>query len=292
MGFGSGGNGQTGMDGEFNLTHVRPGSYYISVQMPGYVDPINTVDHHDLDNSSDEAQARVQQKLQMIQVGSDSTSIDLTLERGGALSGVVRYEDGSPASNVRVLPMMFRDGKHVTIPFTGSLNATDDRGQFRITGLPPGTYYVDADITLPSTRLMRNNDPEIARSSRRLFNVFAPGTFSRSKATPFEVGYGSERNDVEITLNLSGLHTVGGHVAISETNKKRQYVSLREAGVEDGFSRSAQADSNGSFTLEDVPDGTYCLIITGSRTPVAMVTVHGADVTDLNLAPASQQSAQ
>lgn len=283
---GFGGLNNTGLNGEFSVEHVKPGSYYVSVQMPGYVDPLNSVDSKDLNDPSPEAQMRVRQKVQMVDVGTDAARVDVTIDRGGTIGGVVKYDDGSPAANVRVMPMQVdKDGRRSGLGST--LTPTDDRGVFRISGLAPGTYTLSAAVTLPSSRpghTMKVGDREMTMPQMRFVNIYAPSTFHRSEATPYEVGYGTERNDVEITLNFSALHTVSGQVAGAD-EAHRAMVMLRDMSGSNGdsFNRGGQVSKDGSFYVDDVPDGTYQVTLSGTANPVTTITVHGSDVNDLKL---------
>ena len=77
--------------------------------------------------------------------GSQSgASVNVSLERGAAVAGTILFDDGSPAPGLGVNLLTHKQGKWVPIQ-TGSADGlgvgsvrTDDRGHYRISGLPAG----------------------------------------------------------------------------------------------------------------------------------------------------------
>jgi uncharacterized protein (DUF2141 family) len=75
--------------------------------------------------------------------------IVLRMTRGAVLSGRITDENGEPAFgvSVRVLQLRTQFGERSFVPATGSgasIETTDDRGMYRLFGLPPGEYAVSA----------------------------------------------------------------------------------------------------------------------------------------------------
>src|SRR5688572_14151986 len=68
----------------------------------------------------------------------------LKLTPGGTIQGLIRDANGQPAFNVSVtaLRLTYRDGRRTLQP--AKVSQSDDRGQYRVWGLPPGDYYVRA----------------------------------------------------------------------------------------------------------------------------------------------------
>jgi protocatechuate 3,4-dioxygenase beta subunit len=102
-----------------------------------------------------------------VDAGQTVKGIDITLVRGGVLTGMVTDPDGEPASNVRIqlLQRTMIDGEPrlQAAPSTGN-SMTDDRGMFRLFGLRPGSYAVAATIqgvTGPGNEVRQLSDQEI-----------------------------------------------------------------------------------------------------------------------------------
>ena len=71
---------------------------------------------------------------------------------------------------------------------------------------------------------------------------------------------GQAVDDEEVTINLTGLHSVSGRIASAEDHHgiNSGSVTLTDASDKD-FSRSASLNEDGSFTVTFVPPGTYNL---------------------------------
>ena len=70
---------------------------------------------------------------------------NLTLKRGAVITGVVTNSDGEPVVGVPISATLVRDTQGRPIGAApGSAKYTDDRGAYRIFGLPAGTYIVVA----------------------------------------------------------------------------------------------------------------------------------------------------
>src|SRR6185369_3584911 len=112
----------TNSEGYFNLQGLDPGFYRLSAGLPGYVvqisqlDPTNTPLYRPGDSAS------------------------LTLIKGGVVTGVVTNIAGDPVVNVNVRALRIRDaeGNRIRSIAFAQPRLTDDRGFYRIYGLPPG----------------------------------------------------------------------------------------------------------------------------------------------------------
>ena len=73
-----------------------------------------------------------------------AANIDLRLTRGGVITGHVVDEDGEALARALVTVQRYQyvRGERQLTPAGGE--QTDDRGQYRVFGLPPGDYYVSA----------------------------------------------------------------------------------------------------------------------------------------------------
>src|SRR4029079_1884247 len=72
---------------------------------------------------------------------------DVALPRGSVLAGRVVDEAGEAVAeaDVTAMRMQYQNGRRRLVP-SGRNASTNDLGQFRIYGLPPGEYYVSATL--------------------------------------------------------------------------------------------------------------------------------------------------
>jgi hypothetical protein len=128
---------KTDASGRFQLADVAPGDYVVRAQLEGYYGPAanGTYPAFASQNVSVDAQQA-------------TPEVSLSLIRGGSISGRVRDPEGKLAMNINVAAAVG------TASPTAS-RTTDDRGEYRLFGLPPGEYYVSAGGTGSAAGVLR-----------------------------------------------------------------------------------------------------------------------------------------
>ena len=259
-------NAECDDDGNFKLAGLKPGSYIISASLPGYV-CMN-------DTSGSEIH----------RIGENVT---LTLGKGGVITGRVTDADGEPMEGTRVGLRMARDvyGRFSGIPdYSEDLGTTDDRGVYRIYGLPPGIYLVRVMDTLP---------PEYHSSS---FRHGAPTYYpsaNRAAAAEITVRAGEEVTGIDIRYLGQRGHSISGVISgevESESPLSMVNVTLRDEASGEILG-STEVIGARNFTLYGAIDGTYELVAQrldeeSSDTAISAprrVTVKGSDLTGVNL---------
>ena len=283
-GFGGGGtNARTGVDGTFTMPQVPAGDYYVMASAVGYVSEraiAQAMANSGADPSS------VMAKIPVVHVSAQSAStVTVTIERGGAVAGKVQWEDGSAASGVMMSVVAV--AKQVALPdalnslrsFGGGpgVNATtDDRGAFRITGLAPGDYYVQATIEQRSALGGQGFGGPGGRMTSTTVHVYSPNVFRKSEARPVTVTTGDDRSDVQMVLDFGRLHAVSGHVTSSNPGQTVASGSVTLTDATDGtLSMTSQIAADGSFNVPFVPAGTYTLSVPNAGTTVQTYTRGG-----------------
>ncbi len=128
----------TDEDGRYEFTELRAASYLVSASKIGYV-------------TTTFGQRRASDRGDPITVvdGASVEHIDVVLPRAPTIAGVITDENGDPVENsaVSVWQIRFTAGRRRLV---GAPNAsprrTDDRGRYRLFGLPPGRYLVGAVV--------------------------------------------------------------------------------------------------------------------------------------------------
>jgi hypothetical protein len=260
---------RTEVDGTFTMNGVAPGDYYVTAGAPGYIGE-RALLQAAVANGADPA--ALLSRIPTVHVVADSPStVNVTLQRGGALSGRVVWEDGSPAIGISVTAVL--NGPPIVLPSTltqirspgNSTNfaTTDDRGAFRIAGLAAGDYLLEAVIQSRG-QFGGPGRPQQAISTIR---IYAPGTFHKASAKPITVRTGDERNDLHLVIDLRGLHTVSGHATSSNAslNVASGRVFLADP-TDSSLQLMGSIEPDGSFSVRYVPPGSYTLQINGANT--------------------------
>jgi hypothetical protein len=264
-----GGNGQgqmatTDREGEFRVSNLDRATYIVSASMPAYTPAPR-------DPSTAAPTYRI------------GDSVNLTLIKGGVMTGTVTNAAGEPVVAVTVRVQMVRDSNGRRVPSGFSRQrSTDDRGVYRIYGLPAGTYVVVAG---PAT-MFPSPEPNAYDGDAP---TYAPSS-TRDNATEVSVRAGEEVSGVDIRYRAEQGRTISGVV---NTAPDVAFTVTLNAGGDAGAPVNTtfyQQPGNRDFFFSGVADGDYQLVVMsyarGSRnvsTASKRVTVKGADVTGLEL---------
>jgi hypothetical protein len=267
-GFSFGGRtaGRTDLNGNFTM-QAEPGDYYATATATGYASPVAEAAAR-LGASATSADLLAQ--LPEVHVGEGGAGqVNLTLDRGGVISGKLQWEDGSPAAGVTVIALQSTatttgqtQMTRVLAEFGGRLasSESDDRGVFRITGLAPGSYVVRATMATPA------GEPSGGVFGERMttISLYAPGKVRRSDAQTITLKSGEERDDVMFLFDLNVLHTVSGHASAADGGTVASGVVRLTDSQDDTLSRQAMIQPDGSFAIQWVPAGSYTLAVSNA----------------------------
>ncbi|MBS1806224.1 MAG: carboxypeptidase regulatory-like domain-containing protein [Acidobacteria bacterium] len=263
---------QTTLDGSFYFPKIAPGTYFVLASLAGYTSPLTAVGigDEDLLEPSAGLRKRLLDGIPTVTIdGAGSASINISLERAAAVSGTILYDDGSPAPGVQVAIQERKDGKWSMVHNVAGdglgfgSTVTDDRGNFRITGLPPlKEAIVEADLSLQNSTLTFSKAGWGRSSgSSSKFSFYSGNAVRERDAKAFQLSMGEERSGEDISLPLSKLHTIRGFL-LSKTDGH----TLNDGSVEllftDDRSQLGSAevrDTDESFEFSFVPTGDYLL---------------------------------
>lgn len=275
----------SGKGGEFSFQGVPAGTYYVDVQAPGIVSPGNGVSFTNLGFSIEES------SLNQVTVdGTSDVQTEIRVIRGGAISGRISYSDGEPATHARIV-LYRQKGQTPALFFTDAALFADDRGIYRIEGLPSGQYFVGA------VENHSGGERTLPRDGAGLVTAYHPAATSVRGATMVNVQAGSEARDVNIKF-AEEPRRLSGTVKWKQSDSavKHATVFLRRiadpqmdldheqflrmvtplGGIDnddlmmrDMFFLSllsanspyVEADDNGHWSFLDVPEGTYSVSV-------------------------------
>lgn len=235
----------TDEEGRYRINGLPPGTYQISPRSAAYVqqnrllgtDPITTV-------TLEEGEAR--------------EKVDFALSRGGVITGRVTDEDGRPQIDryVRLIEVSDPNRKREVTQATQRMIVTDDRGIYRIFGLPKGRYIAYA-----------GGERDILRGAingKRTQLTYHPDVLNQEEATVIEVAAGKEVTGIDIRLrNPVKSYSVSGRAVISETRAPLTPVNIYCFRIEHPGQQSGNWEAwtitgtDGSFTLTGVKPGNY-----------------------------------
>jgi hypothetical protein len=197
-------------------------------------------------------------------------TLTLRLRRGAVITGAVTDVDGLPAQGVAVTALVHRfvgmqgERRYMAPTLTANV-VTDDRGIYRIYGLPAGEYVVAAqpqarNVGLGGTpvRLMAGGVPSTA--SHVMAQVFHPGATDIAQASRVSVRAGEERGSIDMQLQYVPLATVSGTLAMGTGAARVLWIARTDDALNVDQVRAASVDPDGRFTFGAIPPGQYRIV--------------------------------
>jgi len=245
---------RTDGDGRYLITGLAEGHYVVSAVLKAFIVA---------DSSADPGLSRTVP----LDEGEAREKFDFTLIRGGVMTGKVIDDEGAPliAEHVRLYTVDVQGQKRdFQGPSTYEMTETDDRGVYRIYGLPPGRYIISAGG--------EGRGNPFRGGSGKFARTYHPDATEEKQARIIEIKEGSEVADVDIRFgNARKTYEAEGRVADKETGKPvpRIYISCRSKPEKDapnsGFSTTTIADGQGNFRIPGLIAGRYQVMIMDIR---------------------------
>jgi protocatechuate 3,4-dioxygenase beta subunit len=201
---------------------------------------------------------------------------DIGLPRGSVISGRIIDEFGEPVADAMVTAMRqtWMGGRRRLVP-AGRPAMTNDLGQYRMYGLPPGDYFVSATLRNAETMMFDIMGPAGGPTGSNPGSGYAPtyfpGTPSPAEAQKVVVALGQEAQQTDFALLPVRLAKVSGMVVSSDGKPvETAMVNLLPAGRSGDIGMmmmgsSARTSKDGQFTLNGVAPGDYTLNVRSMR---------------------------
>lgn len=268
----------TNADGHFHVENVVPGRYRVFFERTGFVEvngrgfkaDVNVLTIHD---------------------GQSVEDLLFRMLPTAVISGRVTDEDGDPVSEVRIVAQKRRPGKagRESVATAG----TNDLGEYRISGLFPGQYWIVAipapdarDYEKPQGKSPAHESDDAPQQDTRYLTTYYPGTYDAMQASPVTLKAGDEM-PVALTLVPARTYRVRG-IITGVTPKQKTVVELVSQGGDSA--RSSDVGPDGQFEVRGVGPGSYVMRATSgtdtqSLTARQNVNVVAGDVEGIKLTP-------
>ena len=247
----------TDQDGRYEFDDLEAGRYRITVQKAGFA----------LLNGPETPEVN-------LEPGERQENVNVTLQKGAVIVGRVLDEAGEPLVEARVVamrkpapPPTATSRRHDFLFPAGPGAQTNDLGEFRLFGLPPGEYYVQA---MPR----HDFDGSHAPRATTMLPTYFPGTSDPVAAQPISVGAGQTSDHVVIRMiSVPAFHVSG--VVIDEAGRPVVNAMVKLTADEPiarptfalaggrnmmGPWAQSRTDASGKFVIGNVTNGTYTLL--------------------------------
>lgn len=240
---------QADAEGKYVFTDVTPGRYMVMARRTGFID--GRYGARKPGSPGTQLDVAADQSL-------NNVKIELTPQ--AIIAGRVVDEEGEPfqGAQIQVVRQQFVRGSRRGIPMGGQ--ATNDRGEFRIANVAPGTVYLQVTPArgMGGPSGVTEDKPDLA-----YVNTYYPGTTDAAQASKIDVTAGSELTGFEIKLQKTRVFRVKGKVVDDSTGQPARgfFVNLvpREAAFFGMFGQGFNRGNDGTFELRGVAPGSYLL---------------------------------
>jgi protocatechuate 3,4-dioxygenase beta subunit len=252
----AGARAKTDAEGKYRITNVPPGRYQVMPFAPAYVVEGMTETMYPPGKSL------------LLSPGDNVEDVDFRIERGGVITGRVTDAEGNPLVGQQVTIVTAdanpNTGRRVVGvgPMTDPrAHLTDDRGVYRIYGLPAGRYHVSAGSD--------TDNGAISYGRRKLYQrTFYPGATEESQAQVVEVGAGGEAENVDIKLGEPvKTYRASGRFVDAATGQPVPNVAFGYGIVDPtgqhmtSFGGGTATDANGEFVADGLTPGHYAAFV-------------------------------
>jgi Carboxypeptidase regulatory-like domain len=243
---------RTDEGGRFRITGLAADIYYVIPLAPGFV------------YSTDEG-IGASGKSVKVSEGENVENVDIEIYRSGVITGRVTDSRGQPVIEMQVqISRREEDGRWIpTSSYGASLEmyVTDDRGVYRLYGLPVGRYLVSVGFPFSAGAVL---------NSRR--GTFYPQTFhpkaaNESEAKVIEITEGAEIDGVDIIApEPTPTRSISGRVINADTGQPVEgveivyNVKLDNARYINYWRPGITSRANGEFSLKNMSPGKYALM--------------------------------
>lgn len=249
--------------GHFMFTGVPPGTYEVHASKAGYV------------REGYRLEGEATKEILELKPGDKLDKIQFRLTQAGVILGRVTDENGEPVAGVEMdalVPGFFKQDV-VMYADAGRFAMTNDLGEFRLYGLPPGAYYLAANMIHDGDRM---NSLGFIRGMKKNRTVYYPGVTSKRETARIRIKAGQEIR-LDFPLWIPKIFTVSGRV-LDPRGHPESKATVRIRSQEDDFgllmspTNQTETDAQGNFALTDVVPGTYVVSVIDNPTGERGVT--------------------
>jgi hypothetical protein len=261
------------IEGRFTIPKIPPGTYALHAHRPGFSGIKIAGKRHPIDI------------LHLsLSPGQRLERFEILLAPAAVVLGKVIDQDGDPVVGAVVTLLEYTFAPAGRKMAQIDQQSTNDLGEYRIYGIPPGEYFLSVN---PPQKFRRFPQASGKNSKARYPVTYYPGTWTQSKAVRLPLKPGEETR-ADFNLAAQRVVRIAGRILDIPSQSPAQVRLMTPDGE---FSDFTEVRDDGSFEFKNVVPGTYELtantaqqkdetqMLSGQRT----VTVTNVDLDQLTI---------
>ncbi len=264
--------------GRFEFRGVEPGRYTLSAERTGFVTQ---------SYGSRKPGFNMGGTTITLAPAQEMKDLVIKLSPQAVIVGRVIDEDGEPMANIQIAAMKWMwQGRKRELTAAGNAS-TNDLGEYRMFGLAPDSYYVQANRhefgSMPVSPEPASDKPE-----QGYVATWYPGTLDVSTAPRVTVKGGAELRGVDIRMVKSRVVRIHGTIISAETGKPATgSVMLMPRNKGDGgwmeMKHAWVQNPADGFQFREITPGPYLLRVQTGMNEESQTAVQNLDVGDSNI---------
>jgi 5-hydroxyisourate hydrolase-like protein (transthyretin family) len=264
---------KTDANGEFVIRNVKAGTYVAYVKSEGILNQ----DSYKFSYRQPTKENKTEEKFEKIEIsGLGEFQIVVAARRGAAVTGRIFYADGEAAVGVKVEALR-KEGNFYsnTTSRYGSESSvgvaqTDDRGFYRIAGLPEGQYIIRVIEPVSHNQSAPQYTYNYRDNQESILRTYYPEGETSKGAKELDILPGQEQAGIDITLPERQLFDISGKILKKRSREPLSNFTIsfykiteRDDLVTEYSISSSGAASNkaGEWFLKNLPKGKYRISI-------------------------------
>lgn len=216
-----------------------------------------------------------------LDAGQRVSGIVFRLTPHAVVAGRILDQDGDPLDQVGVRAVRWRYVSGTKQLRPSGWASTDDLGEYRLFGLAPGRYYLEAVRRNAMAALSIQERPAGKPAEEGYVPTYYPGTTDIASAQALDLAPGAQLRGVDFTLSKARTVRVRGRVSYPENVRHRGVlVTLVPRGQApwESMRRALPLGEQGTFELTDVRPGAYTISAILRDGQIAYSAIQGLDV--------------
>ena len=247
----------TDAEGKFHFADVERGQYRMSYRKAGFLAGRGGFG------------ATGGMNLVTVKAGETHGGLRYYLSPQGVVTGRVLDDEGEPVQGVRVMLIRPEYGNRTQRMVPRGQATTNDRGEYRITDVASGKYYIQASVTrgfAPTDGTWGPAAPPKPGEARVAYvSTYYPNASDQEQAIRVTVAPGLELPGQDISLRKEKVVKVSGKLVWADGSPVKD-ASLIYVPRETTYYFGGSAfgtDNKGAFTINELRPGDYVLLANG-----------------------------
>jgi hypothetical protein len=259
-------------DGSFRIENISPGRYRLFAERAGYQE---IVKHHQRSGG----------RVITLTAGQELKDLVIRLDAAAVIEGRITDEDGDPMAEAQVVALRQTFVAGHTHWEQIAAERTNDLGEYRISGLAAGQYFISVApppdfrslIETSGNKSQASSGLSEKRTTYSYQTTYYPGTRERAQATPVQLHAGEDFPANFLLMQAPSLTIKGTVTNLPAGASAAIMLQSKDFNV---VLNGAEMRKDGSFEIRDVSPGAYTIIATVDNVSTPMMARQSLQLTD------------